>query len=165
MSDKCTICKRKLTGKRSLAIGMGPTCAYREKRQGHLFKAEELAQGEKPMEEEQTFKPAVDPQAMYVKVAERPDGAAYMNNGLLVIRGGEIHEGKRWIHVSVSRKKRLPTYEELARIKRDFIGDDKKAIMVLPEAEHHVNIHPYCLHLFHCEDGDGLPEFSRNGMI
>lgn len=29
---------------------------------------------------------------------------------------------------------------------RDFIGDDKKAVFVLPEKEKHVNIHNYCLH-------------------
>jgi hypothetical protein len=46
-------------------------------------------------------------------------------------------------------------------VKRDFIGDDAKAIMVFPEKKHHVNIHPFCLHLWVCMDDNPLPEFSR----
>ena len=33
--------------------------------------------------------------------------------------------------------------------------------MVFPERKFHVNIHPFCLHLWCCLDGDGLPEFSH----
>ncbi len=68
-------------------------------------------------------------------------------------------DGKEWLHISVSRKSRLPTYEEMTRIKRDFIGDDKKAISVLPEKKYHVNIDKYCLHLFYSAENP-LPEFS-----
>jgi len=164
--NTCRICKRKITGARSIAIGMGPTCAYREKKQGHLFTAEEIAQGELMVKDEaDCYKPAGEPQAIWRKVEEREDGSAYKNDGLLVIKGGEIHNGKRWIHVSLSRKNRIPDYDDMTRVKRDFIGEDKRAIMILPSKLYWVNIHQYCLHLFHCEDGDGLPEFSRNGMI
>ena len=62
-------------------------------------------------------------------------------------------------------KSRLPTYDEVARIKRDFIGDDKKAVFVLPEKKNHVNIHENCLHLFYSAENP-LPEFSDGrGMI
>ena len=71
----------------------------------------------------------------------------------------EYDDGKEWLHVSVSRKSRLPTYEELTRIKRDFIGDDKKAVFVLPEKEKHVNIHNFCLHLFYSA-ANPLPDFT-----
>ena len=53
----------------------------------------------------------------------------------------------------------FPSYDDLTRIKRDFIGEDKKAVLVLPEKENHVNIHDYCLHLFYSAENP-LPEFS-----
>lgn len=85
---------------------------------------------------------------------------AWTFNGLFIMASaGEYDDGKEWLHISVSRKSRLPTYEELTRIKRDFIGDDKKAVFVLPEKEKHVNIHNYCLHLFYSAENP-LPDFT-----
>lgn len=68
---------------------------------------------------------------------------------------------KRWFHLSVSHKKRMPTHEELAEAKHYFIGIDRYAVQVYPPADKHVNLHPFCLHLFSCLDGHPLPEFSR----
>lgn len=108
------------------------------------------------------------PQAIYKQLPiERAMGKAaaeYMraweHNGLFIIASaGEYDDGKEWLHVSVSRKSRVPSYDELTRIKRDFIGEDKKAVLVLPEKENHVNIHDYCLHLFYSASNP-LPEFS-----
>lgn len=108
------------------------------------------------------------PQAIYKELPIAPamgaEAGEYMKawtfNGLFIIAStGEYDDGKEWLHISVSRKSRLPTYEEITRIKRDFIGDDKKAISVLPEKKYHVNIHEYCLHLFYSAENP-LPEFS-----
>ncbi len=66
---------------------------------------------------------------------------------------------KKWIHLSLARPDRMPDYNDLVNIRHDFLGN-RKVIMVLPEIDKHVNIHPYCLHLFHCLDADSLPEFS-----
>ena len=97
----------------------------------------------------------------WTQMIKAEDGAAYGNGlGLRVIVSGAYYEGKKWIHVSLSRRTRMPTYDDLVMVKRAFLGPDRKAIMVLPEERNHVNIHPYCLHLWHCVDGDGLPEFS-----
>lgn len=68
---------------------------------------------------------------------------------------------KRWFHLSVSHKKRMPTHDELCEAKNYFIGIDRYAVQVYPPAHRHVNIHPHCLHLFSCLDGHPLPEFSR----
>lgn len=97
------------------------------------------------------------------------EAAEYMGawafNGLQIIAtAGEYDDGHEWLHVSVSRKSRIPTYDEMTRIKRDFIGDDKKAVLVLPEKKNHVNIHENCLHLFYSAENP-LPEFSGNGFI
>jgi hypothetical protein len=97
---------------------------------------------------------------------ESADGYMFISiNGLSIIITYEIHQEKRWIHVSFARKSRMPDYNDIKIIKRDFIGDNKKAIMIFPDEEHYVNLHPYCLHLFCCLDGDGLPEFSREGLL
>lgn len=69
-------------------------------------------------------------------------------------------DGKLWLHVSFAHPKRIPDYDEIQKIKKHFIGENKYAIMVFPEKDKHVNIHPYCLHLWHCVDGHPLPEFS-----
>lgn len=84
--------------------------------------------------------------------------------GLLAIVSGTMElDGRRWIHVSFSRRDRMPSYDDVVLVKRLFIGRDRKAIQVhVPESEH-VNIHRYCLHLWHCVDGDGLPDFRARG--
>lgn len=100
---------------------------------------------------------------LFRKQEERLDGASYRSDieGLFVISSEEIHDGQTWQHVSMSRQSRMPNYDDLTKVKRLFIGDDRKAIMVFPEADKHVNIHPFCLHLYSCLTADPLPEFSR----
>jgi hypothetical protein len=36
-------------------------------------------------------------------------------------------DDKRWVHVSCSRKARVPSYDDLALVKRVFIGPDRFA--------------------------------------
>jgi hypothetical protein len=90
------------------------------------------------------------------------DGCRYINrDGMsVIVSGAREADGKRWLHVSFARPDRLPSYEDLALVKQLFIGDDAYAIQVFPPKDHHVNIHPFCLHLFSCVDGWPLPEFS-----
>lgn len=108
------------------------------------------------------------PQVIYKELPMTPAmgavAAEYMKawtfNGLFIMASaGEYDDGKEWLHVSVSRKSRIPTYDEMTRIKRDFIGDDKKAVFILPEKKNHVNINENCLHLFYSAENP-LPEFS-----
>jgi len=69
-------------------------------------------------------------------------------------------DGKWWRHVSVAKPDRLPTYTEMVAVKEAFIGADRKALSVLPARSEHVNLHPFCLHLWWCCDGDPLPDFT-----
>lgn len=85
--------------------------------------------------------------------------------GLRVIASHGLYEGKRWMHVSVSDEGRLPTYDEMCFIKKEVIGADKKAIQVHPPEAEHVNIHPYCLHLWSPLGHDPLPDFRIMGQI
>lgn len=85
---------------------------------------------------------------------------AWAFDGLNVIASvGEYEDGKQWLHVSFSRRSKIPSYEDMQRVKRDFFGEDKKAVLVLPEKDNYVNINKNCLHLFYCKDNP-LPEFS-----
>jgi hypothetical protein len=65
-----------------------------------------------------------------------------------------------WIHVSVSRADRLPSWEDLLAVKTVFIGRDRKAIQVFPPEKEYVNICKTCLHLWaHWDNKDCIPDF------
>ena len=92
------------------------------------------------------------------------DGASYRNHRtgqVVIISVSREADGRRWIHVSTSFATRVPTYAELAEVKRLWIGDDRRAMQLFVERARHVNLHPHTLHLWHCVDGDGLPDFTR----
>lgn len=96
---------------------------------------------------------------------DSPDGAAYHHrSGLTVIVSGHREDdGKRWLHVSLARPDRLPSYQDQGLVKALFIGAEREAYSVWPRASRHVNFHRFCLHLWHCADGPPLPDFARGG--
>lgn len=94
------------------------------------------------------------------------DGARCIDpvGGLIVIVSGAFElDGKRWLHVSCSRRDRLPSWEDLREVKDRYIGKEKLAVQVLPPQSRYINIHPYVLHLWHCVDVDPIPDFARGG--
>lgn len=105
---------------------------------------------------------------MFVRTPQPWSSACYvhLNMPLKVICSAQVEaDGKRWMHVSCSRPNRLPSWEELSLVKDTFIGRERKAVQVLPAADEHVNINPNVLHLWACLDGDGLPDFRKDGAI
>lgn len=90
------------------------------------------------------------------------DGRHYLrSDGLSVILSGHVEaDGKRWLHLSCARQDRLPSWSEYRDVKVLFLGDDTYAYAVCPPMKYYVNLNPFCLHWFHCLDGDPLPEFS-----
>jgi len=102
--------------------------------------------------------------------AQREDGVRGMfgnpSIGLAVILGVELHDDDRkWLHISASRRARIPDYEDMCLVKRIFIGAQRKAVMVFAPESEHINDHSYVLHLWACLDGDPLPDFRRHGTI
>lgn len=94
------------------------------------------------------------------------DGARFINKTkrMSVIASGNTElDGKRWLHVSLARPDFMPSYEDVKLVKELFIGEENKAIQVFPPKSEHVNIHVHCLHLWHCLDGDPLPDFTQGG--
>lgn len=89
------------------------------------------------------------------------DGCAYESSwGLRVIASIQTEsDGNDWLHVSLSRRKRLPDWDDVKQVKDLFVGKERKAIQILPPESEYVNIHPNCLHLWCCLDKDVLPDF------
>lgn len=65
-----------------------------------------------------------------------------------VVHSIDLADGKWWDHVSVSRKRKIPSWEDLARVKDVIIGKRREAIQVLPREEDYVNVCEYCLHFW-----------------
>ncbi|HWP32639.1 MAG TPA: hypothetical protein VNL97_02720 [Solirubrobacterales bacterium] len=71
-----------------------------------------------------------------------------------------------WVHASVCGRSGaggyyLPTFEELKRVKNDFIGEDRWAYQAFPSSKDYVNHNPYVLHLYALIDGKpALPDFT-----
>lgn len=77
---------------------------------------------------------------------------AYVNKGQGLVVMTSIatkDDGHKVLHVSLSRRSRLPDWNDVKRVKDAFIGEDKEAYHVLPKKADYINIHPYCLHLWH----------------
>ena len=75
---------------------------------------------------------------------DHKNGAFQFRDGLTVIAS----VGDGWEHVSASRKSRVPSYDDLCRIKRLFWHDDDCVMQLFVPVADHVNYHPYCLHLW-----------------
>jgi hypothetical protein len=68
------------------------------------------------------------------------------------IKGVTVHvvagRGMGWEHVSCSCKDRTPTWEEMETVKRMFFEDNEVVMQLHVAVEDHINVHPYCLHLW-----------------
>jgi hypothetical protein len=106
--------------------------------------------------------------ASWTMVEDGWDGAMFRRGSIQVIISLDLHDDHElWIHVSAcgrtgQNKFCLPSWEELKRVKHDFIGEDRWAYQVLPPPEDYVNQHAYVLHLFARFEGTrALPDFTR----
>lgn len=99
----------------------------------------------------------------------------HIPTGLRVIETDEPveHEddGRRWYHVSCSYQSRVPSYDDLLRVKRAFCKH-QTALQIFPPAGKHISGegigalgNPNVLHLWACIDDLGLPDFGKHGHI
>lgn len=61
------------------------------------------------------------------------------------------HDG--WDHVSVSLANRTPTWDEMEVVKRLYFEPHETAMQLHVPPNDHVNVHPYCLHLWRPQVG------------
>jgi hypothetical protein len=95
-----------------------------------------------------------------------PGDAFERADGLKVIVSARIErDAKTWLHVSCSRRDRLPSWEDLRDVRESFVPDDKVALQVLPPPEEYVNLHPHVLHLWACHDARPTPDFRDGGLV
>ena len=62
--------------------------------------------------------------------------------------------GEGWEHVSVSYNKRMPTWEEMCKVKDMFWNEDETVVQFHPKKSEYVNTHKYCLHLWRKKNTD-----------
>lgn len=60
--------------------------------------------------------------------------------------------GEGWDHVSVSLPNRTPNWREMEYIKRMFFKPDEWAYQLHAPPSDHINIHPFCLHIWRPHD-------------
>jgi hypothetical protein len=72
------------------------------------------------------------------------EGAFQFRDGLTVI----CSNGDGWEHVSVSRKSKMPSYEDMDRIKRLFWDDEDLVMQLHMPVSEHINFHPFTLHMW-----------------
>jgi hypothetical protein len=62
-----------------------------------------------------------------------------------------------WLHVSVSRATKLPSWSDLREVKDLLIGRDRCALHLIPPEAFYVNVHNFTLHLWSRLDADSVP--------
>ena len=95
------------------------------------------------------------PEKFRIKTGPLGSTKAYGNNGafqLTVDLFAIASDGEGWEHVSVSRKDRTPTWEEMCTVKNLFWEDEDVVIQFHPAKSQYINNHPYCLHLWRRAD-------------
>lgn len=66
-------------------------------------------------------------------------------------------EGDPWEHVSVSIATRCPIWEEMEFVRELFWRDDETVMQLSVARSEHVNVHPYCLHMWRPVCGLSIP--------
>lgn len=76
-------------------------------------------------------------------------------------------DGKRWLHVSVSKPNRkMPTYEDIQEVRRLFVGEHRECYQVFPTSDRYVDFY-HVLHLWcNLDEPDGvLPHFEASIIL
>jgi hypothetical protein len=96
-----------------------------------------------------------------------PDGIKGVDGqGRSVIVSAADHDGVEFIHASVARPERLPSYHDLVALHQAVWGPNGFAYQVFASQDRHVSIHSTALHLWGRSDGANvLPDFGEMGTI
>jgi len=86
----------------------------------------------------------------FVRQYETPDGLRAMVGKEPAGKGGKL----LW-HISVSRERRHPKWEEIRDARYDLVPDEVTMAMLLPPKAEYVNVHEHCFHLWEVEDPRG----------
>lgn len=94
------------------------------------------------------------------------DGLAYRHRtGLrVIVSTAEFEDERTWMHISVSRKDRIPSWDDMKFVKNTF-AETCFGYQVFAPPSAHVNIHDFCLHIWVPLSGSPLPDFGAGGTI
>ncbi|HEY1897579.1 MAG TPA: hypothetical protein VGG62_14965 [Terracidiphilus sp.] len=94
-------------------------------------------------------------------------GGAFRRGGIQVLFTVQRYgDGRIWVHASACGRRGenswfLPDWQDMKRIKNDFVGPERWAYQVFPSEKDYVNQHPYVLHLYALLEGEpALPDFT-----
>lgn len=96
---------------------------------------------------------------------ERRARARHLTGSVLVSQAD--WEDGEWLHASIDRINRMPSYDDLAALHKAVFGS-RYAYQVFAPASRHVNLRKFALHLWgRVDDSDGLvlPDFGKHGTI
>lgn len=95
-----------------------------------------------------------------------PDSVSGQMGKLRFIVSGETEQdGKRWVHLSIIKANAIPEWNELVRVRNAVLGEEALCLHIVSRRSQHVNIHPYCMHLWWCVDGDPVPDFTKGSGL
>lgn len=78
-----------------------------------------------------------------MRVAETTEGNFKLNGCNVIVS----KDAGLW-HLSISRKNRLPSYDDLKEARYRFMPDIEYVVQIFPPKKDFVNLHEYCLHLW-----------------
>jgi hypothetical protein len=73
-------------------------------------------------------------------------------------------DGVEWVHASMTREGRVPSYEDLCLLHRAVFGPGGWSYQVFAPEVEHVNIHPHALHLWGRRDGQPAMRNFTDGL-
>ena len=95
------------------------------------------------------------PEKFRVRSGRIGSDASFGNNGAFVVelKRGQIvfviaSDMMGWEHVSVSRRDRIPTWEEMCQVKELFWDDEDAVMQIHPAKSEWISNHDNCLHLW-----------------
>lgn len=94
-------------------------------------------------------------------------GVYVRKDGLNVVLSVEMKKSdpRKWLHVSLSRQDRLPSWDDIKDVKDLFVGKDKTAAQIFPPKDEYINHNPNVLHLWCCLNKSIFPDFRRHNTI
>lgn len=118
---------------------------------------------EKEAESVATWEPPVVLPPKWRLIMRGGDGAKYHYGAdmTVIVSVATELDGRGWLHMSMSHRRRLPSWEELVLARNVLLGEDRTVYQVLPPKKEHVNICDRVLHVWCCLDGPVLPDFTR----
>jgi len=72
----------------------------------------------------------------------------FVHDGFTVMFTVENHGTSAYQHLSVSRKERYPSWDEIVLFRSLFFEDDDEIVQVIPKESDYVNVHDNCFHMW-----------------